>query len=162
PASFQINYNIAIEQSQMSLFDKESIYFEYLNNFITYCIYDLSQDAPKLASYDLLGEVPGFRRLHKQYLELCGPGAVEDSNFRVEAMHHIKTDLLHAFDVLQSISSAVGPFYSEIVFANLSQGGTKELGIIDESLNASIEKAAIAVKSSLEVVVEEDDEEPYD
>jgi hypothetical protein len=155
PASFQMNYGIHIEETsetQPELFDGSEIYFDYVNDFITYCLYDLTSEASQLIP-DKGETTAGFEALYKKYAALCRLREAEG----VQARDDLKSDLLEAFAVIRELSSTtIGPFYSEIVLSNVAAGEPKELGIINEGLNHTIEDTARVIAAATGDVIEED------
>lgn len=143
-ASFQMDYGIELKQkadSQTDLFESADIYFDYLNDFITYCLYDLPGEAPKLAA-DKETEAAGFKSLYNKYAGLC---RLKESD-KARARERLKKDLLNAFDTLRQLSGTIGPFYTEIILGNVSAGEMRELGIINEVIREKIDLAAKEVE----------------
>ena len=155
--SFKVNYNISVDPQQLSLFAKPQDYLSFLNAYISYCLSSLPSDAVALSEHNTTN-LSKFNLLLEKYESLVGVSQRSKESVRDGFIG----DVLKTASSLNAISDTIGEEYSQIVLANLSDGGEHPLGVINQDYREEMQIALIKVDEGAgKTIVKDSEPRPY-
>ena len=135
-SSFKFNYLITLDEIQHSFFKSQDDYIQYANNYITYCLNNLPEDAPSLEDEGLENKAV-ISELWDQYSKLKGIAP----KYKESARKEFVKDVLDVAKKLDEVSETLGEDFKEIILANQSADGDMQLGVIDQGYREELGKA---------------------
>jgi hypothetical protein len=134
-ASFMLNFEFKVNESQGHLFRREIDYFSYLNAYLAYCINNLHEDIDSLIM-DEYSRLEEFQNLLSLYLSLF---TEVDDQEKERHVHELAQSIYSVAGVLNDLSMHIGNNYNKIFIANISDEGENPLGVIDDKYKTQIE-----------------------
>ncbi len=155
--SLKIQYHIELEEKSPTLFHAPDDYSRFVNNYIAYCLHNLSDDAPKLFEEQSYG-LENFSNLVKEYEELVGPSKDPEQR-RTE----LKNNLIQVARKLGDITSIIQDEFKQLVVSSVRESNALPLGVLDEEFGQEIEEALLEVEDKTgKKTIKEDDLNSYE
>lgn len=141
--SFTINYYVEIKEEMGNLYAQHGDYFSYLNEYIKYCLNNLTGDIDKLLGSDFT-KLEHFNVLANAYAKLQ-PSLDTEKSSRIQG--DIAKELYSASKILSDLTDDIGKSYKQIAIINNPQDTRDILGIVREADKKKIEDTVLTIES---------------
>lgn len=153
PGSLKIKYHVELTEKAATFFHDPNAYSRFLNQYIAYCLQNLSVDAPKLVEENPEG-LENFNSLIDEYNALVGQSKDSPEQRRKD----LAESVLESAKKLSDLTSIIKDEFKQVMLSNVQESSVHPLGVLDETFSQEIEEALfeVGVKTGKQTVIDED------
>lgn len=153
--SFRINFKLVPKnkQIQSSLLQHENELHDYINNFISYSINDLTKEAQQIGSKNIV-DTQFQKNIEKKLVALYQSNASNSNSINHESLIEAAISVSQEFEI---ICDNLGKGFTEIEVMSLkSDGSVNHLGLVDEEFSVQNEITNLTIDK----LINPSDEDP--